>query len=63
MLIGVKIGREEQKDLILMVGTGCDNFGGVGIVKRRVSDEIIIFFPCPCKNTLCIENRIMSSFV
>ena len=48
MLIGVEIGIEEQKDLILVAGTGRDDFGGVGIVKGRVSDEIIIFFPCPC---------------
>ena len=63
MLIGVEIGSEDQKELILVVGTGCDDFGGVGILKGRVLDEIIIFFPCPCKKLLCIENSILSSFI
>ena len=63
MLIGVEIESEEHKELILVVGTGRDEFGGVGLVKGRVSDDIIIFFPCPCKNILCIDNSIMSSFV
>ena len=48
MLIGVEIGSEDQKELILVVRTVRDDLGGVGIVKGRVSDEIIIFFPCPC---------------
>ena len=43
----------------MVVGTGRDDFGGVGLVKGRVTDEIIIFFLCPCKNTLCIENSIL----
>ena len=56
ILIGVEIGSEEKKELILVVGTGRDDFGGVGFVKGRVSYEIIIFFPLPCENPLYIEN-------
>ena len=63
MLIGAEIGSEEQKELILVFGTGRDDFEGVGLVKGRVSDDIIIFFPCPCENTLCIDNSILSYFV
>ena len=60
IFIGVEIGSEEKKELILVVGTGSDDFGGVGLVKGRVSDEVIIFFPFPFKNPLCIENSILS---
>ena len=63
MLIVVEIGSEDHNYLVLVVGTGHDDFGGVGLVMGRVSDEIIIFFPCPCENSLCIENSILSSFV
>ena len=63
MLICVEIGSEEQKVLIFVVGTARDDFGGVGLIKGRVSDEINIFFSCPCENTLCIEISILSSFV
>ena len=63
MLISVEIGSEEQKELIFVVRTGRDDFGGVGLVFGRESDDIIIFFPCLCENPLCIENSIMSSFV
>ena len=51
MLIGVEIGSGEQNKIILVVGTRRDDFGGVGLFKGRVSDEIIIFFPCSCKKS------------
>ena len=63
MSIGVEIGIEEQKELILVVGTGRNDIEVVGIIKGKVSDEIFIFFPFPCKNTLCIDNSFLSSFV
>ena len=63
MLIGVDIGSEEQKELILVVRNGSDNFGGVKLVKGRVPDEIIILLPCPYENPLCIDYSILSYFV
>lgn len=65
VLIGVEMESEEQKELMcgMIVGARHGDCRGVGIDKGKVSVEIRLLFPCPCESSLCIEKRILSSFV
>ena len=45
MLNGVEIGSADQKELILVVGTGCDYFG-VWSLSRGECQMILIFSSC-----------------